>query len=195
MARVATIIGHVIDAFGDPYDIREARDTAHGWPILVGWPQGRRGKGMGAPRIILTTDLHDHIVRTERVRGAGMDLPIGKTSLTRLRRLVGRDYYGTVAEWWREHLPELMECETRDEFAARHGVTPGLCGLWYRRLLGRAWSYKNGWYREEPWRSKLLADRRIVEIADDLGVALGTVNRLRWMLKKEVAASPTPPQS
>jgi hypothetical protein len=103
MARQAIILCQVRDIDNVLFDVREMRDTVHGWPVYLGWPaDGRRGPGGGGPRVILTRELADYI-RGTRVTTLKNDLPFGGTVLKKLRVQLEINYYADVAAWWEEN--------------------------------------------------------------------------------------------
>lgn len=73
---------------------------------------------------------------------------------------------------------------TYAEFAAKHGTTESRACQVAAAMLG-ARLRPAGWWRDEPACSTLLADRPIVDIADKLGIAMQSVNRLRSVLRRE----------
>lgn len=120
MARSAQIVGQATDAHGRQWDVRERRPTAHGWLLHVGWPAGEpRGQGCGGVRVILTVELADYLGRT-RLRD--VDLPMGGTTVKRLRRELGLHWSWDA--WWSERADDLRAL-TLQAFADRHGCSTG----------------------------------------------------------------------
>lgn len=182
MARHATIIGHVRDAWGDPWDVRESRPTKHGFALQIGWPAGCRGKGYGGPRAIPTPELVAYLERHRRDAGV-WDLPIGRTAVKRLRRLLGHNRYIDAAEWWEDRAADLATL-TLEQFAAKHGRKVGAVERARLALYGKT-NRDHGWYRQEPARSLLIGNTPRAEVADRLGISIGAVGRLRWVLRSE----------
>ena len=103
MAREATIIGHAQDYKGNSYDVREIRPTPHGFDVLLGWPDSlQRGQGGSGPKVILTTALADFLVAT-KLAPAEWVLPIGGTTIKRLRRELALNWYRDKGQWWLEN--------------------------------------------------------------------------------------------
>ncbi|MCE5268527.1 MAG: hypothetical protein LLG00_11645 [Planctomycetaceae bacterium] len=183
MARTATIIRKIADAFGDPWDAREDRPTQHGWPLWLGWPSGvPRGKGgVGGPRVIITDSLLHYLEEHRTARG--VDLPVGSGAIKRLWRIIGRDYYGEVAEWWAARAEDLASL-TLDAFARKHAVTESAAEMWRLRLFGKRLR-EAGWWHQEPAKSLLESNVARAFVADSLGISIGAVGRLRWCLRME----------
>ncbi len=180
MARIAIIIGYCRDYSGYPFDVREVRRTGLGFDVLIGWPEGARGKGMGGPQIILTRALRNYILNTFLARGkAARALPISYTALKRLRRIIGLDYYSEVSAWWIEKSPELAS-STLTDFAAKYDLNLGTVSEWNKRLFGKRLR-PNNWWRSEETQAILLAHEPDWLIAGRLDISEGSVRRLRWL--------------
>lgn len=120
MARCATLIGSAIDIHGAAWDVRESRPTAHGWPVLIGWPQSvQRGKGGCGPRIIPTAPLIEYLAAT-RLRD--VNLPISTGPVKRLRREAGISWLWD--DWWAARAVDLRTL-TLAEFAEKHQCSVG----------------------------------------------------------------------
>lgn len=141
MARQATIIGQAEDITGEVWDVRESRPTPHGFAVLLGWPQSvQRGPGGGSPRAILTPHLADYLAAHCHAPAA-IDLPIGRTTVKRLRKALGQDWYLDNEQWWRDRKEDLLSM-TLDDFCARHGKTPGAASRWRAMFGGKRYSHK-----------------------------------------------------
>lgn len=120
MARHAHIIGQATDYAGTDWDVRERRPTAHGFDILIGWPaEDRRGKGGRGVAVIITAELAQYLQVT-RVRDT--TLPIGMTTVKRLRREVGIAW--SWGAWWSQRADDLRTM-TLQAFCDRHGCSIG----------------------------------------------------------------------
>lgn len=184
MARQATILDQITDAFGGEWDVRERRPTAHGFDIALGWPSDQlRGRGQaGGPRVILTEDLVIYLA-AHRDRPKDIRLPIGRTALKRLRRILGHHWQIDRAAWWESRTDDLSDL-TIEQFCARHQVSAGAVVNARHALFGPALR-PAGWWRKEEVAAILLSDRPRVEIADALGISVGSIGRLRWILKEQ----------
>lgn len=178
MARKAHIIDQATDAWGSEWDVREARPTKHGFDVLIGWHKGCRGKGYGGPQTILTTPLVEHMERHRY--DFAWDLPLGNTTIKRIRRVLGHHRYLDAAEWWAERIDDLSNL-TLEEFAAKHDRKISTIERARLALLGRTLRPAY-WWREDATASLILSDRSPAYIADKLGIALSSVRRLRMML-------------
>jgi hypothetical protein len=184
MARTATLIGKAKDAWGDMWDVRESRPTAHGFDILIGWPEGLRGKGFGGPRAIATPQLLAYMELHSLDRdGSIYDLPVGRTTVRRLRRLMGMNYYEASYDWWIERMPDLALMDGV-EFARLHGVHGAAVSIWRKELLGEKRLRDPFWWKEDPAKSLLLSGYPSAYIADRLEIAASTVRVLRRKLKE-----------
>ena len=120
MARKAEIIGTATDHAAQAWDVRESRPTAHGFDILIGWPQGEpRGKGGRGVAVILTAELARYLAET---RQRDIDLPIGLTAAKRLRRELGVSWSWDA--WWADRADDLQALTLAD-FCTRHGCSMG----------------------------------------------------------------------
>lgn len=133
MSRIATIIGQCRDHEGRDWDIREERITAHGWPLLLGWPADTpRGQGGGGVRIIPTAELMAYL-KINAFRPAEMELPCGKTAIKRLRRLACLYWLADSPQWWTDRKDDLLTL-TLSEFCKKHGVSVGAASQWRKQL-------------------------------------------------------------
>jgi len=170
----------VVDAWGDEWTVSESRDTVHGWVLHLGRPASERRRQ--GTTTILTRDLVDYLESVRYRRGA-IDLPLGGTAIRRIRKLLGHNIYDDRASWWEEHADELASVPYT-EFARRHSITPTRVGQVGRSMFG-ARVREPGWWRLEPARSLLISDLPRQRIAEELGISVGAVGRLRWVLRRE----------
>lgn len=183
MAPQARIIDRIADAFGDEWDVREYRPTTHGFEIAFGWPADQaRGAGQaGGPRAILTEDLVAYLA-AHRDHPKDIRLPIGRTTIKRLRGILGHHWRIDRAAWW-EGLTEDLADLTVEQFCARHGVSAGAVINARHALLGPVLR-PAGWWRQRDVAALILSGRTRSEIASDLGISVGSLGRLRWQLKE-----------
>ncbi|TWD58116.1 hypothetical protein FB480_101871 [Agrobacterium vitis] len=189
MARKATIIGSIKDAWGDEWDVREYRPTAHGFDIALGWPADMpRGKaGSGGIRVILTPALKGHL-DTYRQNPGKLQLPIGRTSIKRLRTLLGHHWQIDRAGWWDERVDDLSDL-TLDQFAKKHGVSTAATSIARSAIFGRA-IRPSGWWHQADVAEILQSQLPRVEVADRLGLSVGSIGRLRWLIKQQKNNTP-----
>ncbi len=129
MARRATIIGETIDINGEGWDVRERRPTLHGFDVLLGWPQKvPRGPGGGSPRVILTEPLACYLAANCH-NPLMVNLPIGHSTVKRLRKLLDLNWYTDNDQWWYDRRGDLMSM-TLEAFCAKHGKTPSAASHW-----------------------------------------------------------------
>ena len=172
------------DAWGDLWDVGSERSTPFGWPVLLGWPHGtRRGRGgSGGAKIIVSDELARHLEQ-HRLDPKNLRLPIGATSIKRLRRLLGHHRQIDRADWWQARLDELADL-TLGVFAARHGCSVAAASTARQAFFGSR-QRPAGWWRDPTIAAILSADRPRAEIADALEISIGAVGRLRWALRQE----------
>lgn len=182
MARKATIIDVRDDALGDRWDVRESRPTDHGWPVLLGWPHGlRRGQAQwGGVRVIVTDRLATYL-RNTRLRD--IVLPIGLTTTKRLRKVLGLHWRGERRAWWEARVDALASMRL-EEFSAAYHISPARVSQVYKLFFGNRIRRKNWWRAKYP-SSLLLSDLPRIYVADALGISVGAVGRLRWVLRAE----------
>ena len=182
MGRRAQIIDQIADTFGDIWDAREYRRTEHGFDVALGWPadQLRGGGQAGGPRVILTEDLAIYLA-SHRDHPKDIRLPIGRTALKRLRRILGHHRQIDRAAWWEARTEDLSDL-TIERFAAKHDVSMGAVVNARHALFGPSLR-PAGWWRAPDVARVILDDNPRAVIADDLGISIGALGRLRWMLK------------
>jgi len=185
MARKAKILGVVDDHTGRSWDVREERPTEHGFAVYLGWPQDRRrGQGgAGGPQVILTAELVAYL-EEHRHGTSSVDLPLGDGTVKRLRRELGHHRYRDAQAWWAKRRQDLCTL-TLEDFAARHGRTPGAVEWARLKLVGRQLRTA-GWWQEPVIAEFLLSDRPTEAIGADLDLAPGSVRRLRWELRQRL---------
>ena len=122
MARRAQVIAQATDYAGALWDVREARPTSHGFDVLIGWPRGEpRGMGGRGVATILSVELARYLAERQ-LRPRDIDLPIGGTTIKRLRRELGLRW--SWDEWWESRIADL-DAMTLEAFCALHGCSIG----------------------------------------------------------------------
>jgi hypothetical protein len=121
----------VRDIWGDLWTVREGRQTAMGWPVLLGRTPGLRG----GDTVIMTAELAAYLEQMRHDPAAAQAaLGIGKGALRRLRMRLAHHWRHDREDWWRERLTDLATL-TLEEFAERHGVSAGAASGWRARLV------------------------------------------------------------
>jgi hypothetical protein len=195
MARTALLIGHTRDVFGQAWDVREERPTAHGFPLRFGWPclddgEPQRGKGYGGPRLIPTRALYRYWWRLGMRRdGSIYDLPVGKTAIKRLRRMLGLNMYDLHRHWWMERIAELHDLSCT-AFATKYELDLSTVSEARKEFFGTRIRPARWWELPE-YTAMLTANLATGKIADELKIAPSSVRRLRSMLVKS-GSSPLP---
>jgi hypothetical protein len=183
MSREAIIIGSVKDFWGDEWDVRETRPTTHGFDLCFGWPSGCRGKGFGGPGLICTTALNDYFKTHALDRnGSIYDLPAGRTTIKRVRLILGFNLYAESAVWWEERTEDLTDLPGV-EFAKKHAVPASSVSIWRKRLIGKRLR-EPFWWRENAIAELLQSNLPRAFVAQKLAISVGSVGRLRWLVRK-----------
>lgn len=129
--RPDSVIGYIVDVWGGGWDVSERRETAHGWPVLLGWPDHvERGQGGQGAAVIVTAALAEYVTAT---RPKDMALPLGSTVIKRVRRELGVRWDWDA--WWAERAGDLRTM-TLEAFASAHGCSIGAASQ-RRRALAR----------------------------------------------------------
>lgn len=174
-------IREIEDAYGDSWAVYEERGTEHGWEILLGRPLGEGPLNrVGGNRVILTAELVAYL-ESIRVHRGSAALPIGKSTYGRLRKVLGHNIYLDLQGWWESHADDLATL-TGAEFAAKHGKPESSVSLAHKAMFGKR-QRENGWWLSEPARSLLAGDAPRSIVAENLGISVGSVGRLRWMVR------------
>lgn len=185
MKRKSTILGRVRDVEGVPWDVREIRDTKHGFDLLFGSPAPRLGSYRGGlPRLIATRPLMD-FWEANRTKHDGVlyDLPAGRTTLKRLRHRFGFHYLDDLSEFWKERIEDLKALSTR-EFAMRHNVDFEVVSDAHARLLGRRARELDWWRKPRPLKI-LRSNITLREMAGKLGISISQAKRLRDRARRQ----------
>jgi hypothetical protein len=182
------LLMEVKDIDGDLWSVYESRPTNHGWPVLLGRPDGARGPAANA--IILTRDLADHLTRHRRDKRLDMlDLPeISHGAIKVLRKRLGLNRYDDARAFFETRTRDLGSL-TSDEFARKHGVTAGAAEHWRLQLVGKVLR-DPGWYLDEGVVEALKSDLSATDIAAFIGQSKGSAGRLRCTLRKRGLMAP-----
>ena len=160
-SRMASILAEVVKP--NDYLILElaedggAWQTAHGWPLRLGWPVGLpRGRGgSGGVRVILTRELAAYL-EAHRMTPGAMALPCGRGAIKRLRALLGMDWRTDNETWWLDRLDDLADL-SGVEFARRHGVSSAAVSHAHKACFGSRLR-PAGWWRDPVVVSILTSD-------------------------------------
>lgn len=177
------------DYWGDAWSVAESRPTDYGHDVLLGWPLPLPHGPRGRPKAIMTSDLAQTL-EAYRVRLTDLRLPLGKTTIKRLRAALGHNRYLDRRQWWEDRADDLADL-TLDAFARRHGVTAGAASRAATALWGPALRPAR-WWREPEVATVLTGDLPSVEIAARLDIAAGSVRRLRAALRAASAQGEMP---
>ncbi len=185
MKRQAKILGQVRDVEGSLWDVRQIRDTKHGFDLLFGSPEPRLGSYRGGlPRLIATQPLIDfwEANRTKR-DGVLFDLPAGRTTLKRVRRHLGFHNLDDISEFWKERIEDLEALSAR-EFAIRHEVDIQVVFDTRRKLLGKR-ARDPGWWRKPRPLKILRSNITLREMGEKLDISITQAKRLRDRARRQ----------
>jgi hypothetical protein len=185
MKRKSTILGQVRDVEGGLWDVRQIRDTKHGFDLLFGSPTPRLGSYRGGlTRLIATQPLID-FWEANRTKHDGVlyDLPAGRTTLKRLRHRLGFHYLDDLSEFWKERLEDLAALSVR-EFAMRHKVDVDVVSDTRMRLLGRRARELDWWRKPRPLKI-LRSNITLREMAGKLCISISQAKRLRDRARRQ----------
>lgn len=177
------ILGQVVDVEGHLWDVRQIRDTKHGFDLLFGSsarPGVYRG---GLPRLIATQPLADFWEAHQTKQRVLFDLPAGRTTLKRVRSRLGFNYRQDVAEFWQEHINDLARLKA-GEFALRHNVPVYTVLGTRRRLLGKS-ARPIGWWRKPEFLEILRSHVSLRVMSEKLGVSISQAHRLKYRARVE----------
>jgi hypothetical protein len=140
--------------------------------------------------VIVTPRLAQHF-ETHRLAPAHLALPIGNTTIKRIRRLLGHHRQIDRSLWWEERIADLSDL-TLDQFAAKHSVSSAAAAHARHAFFGHKLRPSRWWARKDV-ADILMSDKPRSEIADVLDISVGSVGRLRWMLQTmETRKAPRP---
>ncbi|MGD0498433.1 MAG: hypothetical protein ABSC23_08350 [Bryobacteraceae bacterium] len=179
------IIGHVRDVEGGLWDVRQIRDTKHGFDLLFGSPAPRLGSYRGGlPRLIATRPLID-FWDANRTKHDGVlyDLPAGRTTLKRVRHRLGFHYLHDLSKFWKERIEDLKTLSAR-EFAMRHGVGVLVVRETRTRLLGRRARKLNWWRKPRPLKI-LRSNISLNAMGKKLRISITHAKRLRDRARRQ----------
>jgi hypothetical protein len=185
MKRKSTILGQVRDVEGGLWDVRQIRDTKHGFDLLFGSPAPRLGSYRGGlPRLIATRPLID-FWEANRTKHDGVlyDLPAGRTTLKRMRHRFGFHYLDDLSQFWKDRIEDLETLSAR-EFAMRHKVDVEVAIDTRRRLLGKR-TRDLGWWRKPRPLKILLSNISLSQMGRKLRISISQAKRLRDRARRE----------
>ena len=184
MKRNPKILGQVVDVEGGHWDVRQIRDTHHGFDLLFGSPARPGMYRGGLPRLIATRSLVDFWEANQtKHSGILFDLPAGRTTLKRVRRRLGFNYWEDLADFWRERMDDLKSLRPR-EFARRHNLPVAVVVDTRRKLLG-SFVRPLGWWRESEFLEVLRSPVPLRVMGEKLGISISHAKRLRDQARLE----------
>jgi hypothetical protein len=166
---------YIMDAWDEPWFIDEARPTAEGFAIFLGRPRAATGP-MGKQTII-TADLVAYFDRNRRNPGA-MTIPLAKTTITRIRAVLGHHRYQDLEMWWLDRLIDLQEMTTAD-FCVRHRISSGAVSQARQYYLKERRIRDANWWRTGEMREMLLSKMPSAWIAQKTSLAAVTIRKYR----------------
>lgn len=181
--RELPVLFTVNDYKGTLCFITQTRPTNHGFDVLYGYPENKIF-GYGPQRLISTRELVDfwekYRTSTEFLT---YDLPVGRTTIKRARKRLGFNFRVDTSKFWMDRLEELKTLPVRD-FAAKHGVSPGIVFDTRRKLLGKV-SRDSFWWNKPAILAYLRSGASLDQIAAKLGVKHTQACRLRTIAQQK----------
>ncbi len=171
---------HVLDAGEVVWSVDDARPTDHGFAIYLGRPVSMSGPGGAA--VIITRDLAEYLERHRRAPDL-IDLPISATTVHRLRRALGHNWYEDGERWWLQRWDDLSTLTTAD-FAVRHGVKPAAVTYARLALLGPR-QRPARWWADPATADLILSPQPRLYVAQMLDICASSVGRLRTQLRRD----------
>jgi hypothetical protein len=185
MKHKASILGQVRDVDGGLWDVRDIRDTKHGFDLLFGSPTPRLGSYRGGPpRLIATQPLVDFWEANRTAYGGIMfDLPAGRTTLKRVRHRLGFHRLDDLSDFWQERIEDLEALSVR-EFAERYNVDIQVVFETRFKLLGRR-ARVPGWWRKARPLKILRSNITLREMGEKLNISISQAKRLSDRARQE----------
>jgi hypothetical protein len=182
-------ICQVRDVHGENWDVRQILPTKHGFYLFFGSPAG--GTWRSNACIIATKELHN-FWDSNRTRHDGLiyDLPIGRSTVKRVRRRLQFNFLEDWSKFWQDRIDDLKTITAR-EFAAKHKVEQNVVKEMRFKILGRR-ARQIGWWREPRVLAILLAETTHRAAAEKLGIGTSQVFRLREQARKEMQSQLRP---
>jgi hypothetical protein len=174
----------VYDVDHSLWDVRDARETKHGFDLLFGTPVNTPlgSSTNGLPRLIATDALRDYWERNKtKSKGEVYDLPAGRTTLKRVRKRLGLNVKKDTWTFYRTHTVELRTLSA-SEFAERYGIDKHVVMHRRLRLLGRK-ARMIGWWKNEKVVEILREPLTLRAAGEKLGIKITHVARLRKQLQ------------
>jgi hypothetical protein len=128
--------------------------------------------------VILSRELRDYLIAT---RAKDARLPISRTTVKKLRRVLGLHWRHERRQWWESKADELAAMNGR-LFAQTYGMSEAAVSIAHKRLFGRRLRSPH-WWLKEPARSLLRSKLPRAYVAEELGISVSTVGRLRWVAR------------
>jgi len=177
--RNPKILGQIRDVEGSLWDVRQIRDTKHGFDLLFGSPDSHLGSYRGGlPRLIATQPLIDFWEANKTQHdGVLFDLPAGRTTLKRVRHRFGFNYLKDLSAFWMARIEDLDKLSAR-EFAMRHRVDIQVVFPTRRRLLGNR-ARNPGWWRKRRPLKVLQSNITLREMGEKLDISITHAKRLK----------------
>jgi hypothetical protein len=172
------------DALGLQWDVKEARETKHGFDILYGKRHNATEYDVGGPnRLIYTHELkafwEKHAIDHD---GTIFDLPAGRTTLKRARIALGFNWDKDSEKFWRKRKEDMKTLKPREfeEKHREHKVTGERMSFWRKRMVGGR-ARPLDWWKETGVLNILLSGKSLNEMRKVLPEKISTTQagRLR----------------
>jgi hypothetical protein len=187
--REMATICQVRDVYGVNWDVRKILPTRHGFYLFFGSPSN--GVWTSNACIIATKELRKFWdVNRTRHDGLIYDLPVGRSTVKRVRRRLQFNFREDWCKFWQDRIDDLKTLSARD-FGAKHKIDYHVVNEMRFKILGRR-ARQLGWWREPAVLDILLAETTHRAAARELGIGTSHVFRLREQARKEMQAQLRP---
>ena len=189
LRRERLAVGEVTDVDGVLWGVTQVRPTKHGFDVLYGYRW--ESYFSGVPKLIATKSLIDYW-QAHRLKPDTTiyDLPIGRTTIKRMRKRFGFDQKKDARKFWKAHAKDLKAL-TPGEFGERYGFSEAVVKDWRLVMCGRVARELDWW--QGPATLEILRTQGLTlrEIGEKLGIGTSHANRLR---KRALAMQQLPQQ-
>lgn len=171
---------HILDAWDGIWTVDDTRLTRHSFALYLGRPVPISGPQGAA--VIITHELRDYLDAHRRSPEL-IDLPLGRSAIKRLRRVLGHNWYEDGEKWWLDRWEDLISLTTAD-FAAKYHVKPA--AVTYARLSIIGTKQRAAmWWADPEVANLVLSPQPRIYVAQMLGISVSHVGKLKTELRRK----------
>lgn len=180
------VLFQTTDHEGKLWDVTQARETKHGFDLLMGYRSGPEFN-FSPSRVIATAELTAFWEKNKCCyEGLTYDLPAGRTTLKRVRQRLGCSFRKDISKFWMDRLEDLKSLKLRD-FCAKHKVSYCMAKAARLKLVGRT-AREIGWWNKPTIIEYLRSGVMVRQISEKLGISRTQASRLR--IRAQLKAQP-----